>query len=99
MWADGRVKEKGRAQGRAGYGEGVARGRGGHGGGWRRKVMGGEGQETNTGPSTTSPTATIGLPVVKSNDNIVSVVYGYSHAHAPCVGTHLNSTLLSVIFH
>ena len=61
--------------------------------------MGGEGQETNTGPSTTSPTATIGLPVVKSNDNIVSVVYGYSHAHAPCVGTHLNSTLLSVIFH
>lgn len=60
MWADGRVKEKGgvwrgcgtregRAWGRAGYGEGVAQGRAGHGGGWRRKVMGGEGQETNTG--------------------------------------------------
>ena len=48
MWADGRVKEKG--QGGAGYGEGVARGRGGHGGGWRRKVMGGEEQDTNTGP-------------------------------------------------
>ena len=84
-------------EGGEGMGEGGAWGRAGHGGGWRRKVMGGEGQETNTGPSTTSPTATIGLPVVKSNDNIVSVVYGYSHA--PCVGTHLNSTLLSVIFH
>ena len=53
VWTDGRVKEKGRAQGRAGYGEGGARERVGHVGRWRRKVMGGEGQETNTGKGET----------------------------------------------